>query len=257
MILLFGGTAETSLLAGAFVHAGFDVMVSTATDIPPEVPLPAGALRRTGTLDFEAMKALAIDLGISALVDASHPYAAKLHATARATANELGLPYLRWLRAGAVESDESTHWAGGHAEAALIACSFGRPMLLTIGSTNLGPYVREARSAGIKLVARVLLRAESIEAARRAGLRNDDIIPGRGPFSIEDNIEIIRRFGIGVIVTKDSGKAGGVVEKIEAARRELCEIVVVRRPGESSDGAFDSVHDMIRHMQGIHSPAQP
>ncbi|MBI2437234.1 MAG: precorrin-6A/cobalt-precorrin-6A reductase, partial [Lentisphaerae bacterium] len=50
-----------------------------------------------------------------------------------------------------------------------------------------------------------------------------------GPFSLEENRALIRRFGVGVLVTKDSGAAGGFQAKQEAARLEGCLLVVVGR----------------------------
>ena len=46
-------------------------------------------------------------------------------------------------------------------------------------------------------------------------------------------------------MTKDSGKAGGVPEKLEAARKEGCRVVVVRRP-EPPGEYFDQVETLIK-----------
>jgi len=56
------------------------------------------------------------------------------------------------------------------------------------------------------------------------------VVTGKGPFSVDENRSIIQCFGVRVLVTKDSGAAGGVPEKLEAARLEGCRVVVVRRP---------------------------
>ena len=48
-------------------------------------------------------------------------------------------------------------------------------------------------------------------------------------------------------MTKDSGKAGGVPEKLEAARLEGCRVVVVRRP-EPPEEYFDQVETLIRGL---------
>ena len=51
-----------------------------------------------------------------------------------------------------------------------------------------------------------------------------------GPFSKELNLAIIRQYGIGALVTKASGGAGGFWDKVEAAREAGCALVVVERP---------------------------
>ena len=137
------------------------------------------------------------------------------------------------------------HRADNHADAARIACSFGRPVLLTTGSRNIEPYVNEAERSGCELVVRVLDDPRSLQAVQDAGVKEQNIIGGRGPFSFEDNVAVIRDFSVGVIVTKDSGEAGGVPAKLSAARSEECEVVMVKRPRESSDVVFSVIRDLL------------
>ncbi len=246
MILLIGGTTETGHLAGALARAGYRVLVSYATgfytNAGEENPL---ILRRSGKLDAAAMEALIEEMNISAIVDASHPYAEQVHQNAFCAASRTGIPYFRWHRAEAVEKGDSVHFAANHEEAATITCSFGKPVLATVGSTHLEPYVRRCKAAGIVLTARVLSGPDSVSAARSAGLCDERIIQGIGPFSVEENLTLIRRFGIGVIVTKDSGREGGVPEKLEAAKRANCRAVVVARPGEPSAPRFDDASELL------------
>jgi precorrin-6A/cobalt-precorrin-6A reductase len=125
-------------------------------------------------------------------------------------------------------------------------------VLLTTGSRNLAPYVEAARGTGIPLVVRVLDFPESLEACRLAGIPEDRIITGRGPFSLEENLAVIRRFGIGVIVTKDSGRVGGVEAKIDAARLTHCKVIVIRRPEMPTTGpVFDNPAALIAALKAI------
>jgi precorrin-6A/cobalt-precorrin-6A reductase len=145
-----------------------------------------------------------------------------------------------------IEPDERVHLAGDHASAAKIAFRFGRPVLLTTGSRNLAPYAEEARATGIPLVVRALPIPESVEACEKAGIPPTSVITGRGPFTLEENLDVIRKHKIGVLVTKDSGQAGGVAQKLEAARMANCEVVVVARP--DSDADCDPVWSDITEM---------
>jgi precorrin-6A/cobalt-precorrin-6A reductase len=135
--------------------------------------------------------------------------------------------------------------AATHEEAASMAFSLGKTVKLTIGSNNLAPYFFEAQRMGIKLFARVLPHRASIEACHSAGIPDDSIIRGRGPFSLEINRKQICTFKIGVLVTKDSGMAGGVQEKINAARLEGCSVIVVARPPQPSKNAFSDVKSLL------------
>ena len=68
---------------------------------------------------------------------------------------------------------------------------------------------------------------------------------GRGPFSVKENRRQIRAFGIGVMVTKDSGRAGGTPEKLDAARLENCQVIVVHRPEWTGDNLFSDLEPLL------------
>lgn len=244
MILLLGGTSESVTIARRLAAAGLQVLVSTATDEPMEL----GEIeRRCGRLDEAGMAALARERGATAIVDATHPYATAARATARAVAQQLALPYFTFIRPTTPAA--GVYVAADHDEAARIAFSFGRPVLLTSGANNLKPYVDEARRTGVPLVVRVLNRPESLEACRAVGITEDRTVAAKGPFTVEENCEHIRRFRIGVLVTKDSGEAGGVPAKIEAAQSEGCELVMIARPPGEARATFadiDALVDAVR-----------
>jgi precorrin-6A/cobalt-precorrin-6A reductase len=256
VILLLGGTSETAPIATALAIAGFKVLVSTATDVPLNVGDHWDISRRSGKLDGDQMVRLANQRGVIAIVDASHPYATAVRANARSVADRLKIPYLSWARPPIPEQDSLTTSVPDHDTAANIAFSFGLPVLLTTGSRNLEPYVREANATGVRLVARVLSHPASIEACRRAGIADDNILSGRGPFSVEDNLSIIKKFGIRVLVTKDSGVAGGVLEKLEAAHLARCRVVLVQRPAKSSGlEGFSDVSELVGELCRLLSPS--
>jgi precorrin-6A/cobalt-precorrin-6A reductase len=283
MILLLGGTSETAAIAGALAGAGLRVLVSTATDEALDVGRGAAIERRSGRLDEQAMLELVRAGGIGAIVDATHPYAAGAHATAQAVARRAGIPCVAFVREGgawgctggaerggdvgqcptypaanAAQAGKPVlpmrvHLAPDHARAAAVAFSLGRAVLLTTGANNLLPYADEARRTSIRLVARVLPREESIRACREAGVGPGDTIAARGPFSVEQNILHIDEYGIGTLVTKDSGREGGVDAKLQAARRRGCAVVVVGRPPRpegyvSCVSAIAEIPDRLRSL---------
>jgi precorrin-6A/cobalt-precorrin-6A reductase len=245
MILLIGGTSETAPLAEAVAAAGFKVLVSTATQVPLGVGKHPNISSRSGKLDGEGMAQLAAKLGVRAIVDASHPYSLAARTNARKVAEDLNIPYFRWVRPPVATDGDYISFATDHESAARAACSFGLPVLLTTGSRNIIPYASEADRTGTLLVVRVLPHPDSVEACRRAGVPDEHIVKGRGPFSVEANRAVIREFGIGTLVTKDSGVEGGFPAKIEAARLENCRVVVVQRPNEISDQTFSSMAELV------------
>ncbi|MBI4667168.1 MAG: precorrin-6A reductase [Nitrospinae bacterium] len=247
-VLLLGGASETMPLAMALATRGLEVIASTATDNELDVGGHPKIKRRIGRLTAEEMAAFIREEGIGAVLDATHPFAVEAQKNAMSAANTAGLPYLRFERPGLTMDYERVHWADDHEEAAQIAFSFGKAALLTTGSRNLAPYVRQSVETGVPLVARVLPHPESEEACRKNGLDFSSVIFARGPFSVEENLETINKYSIGVMVTKESGQAGGVMEKVESCRLSGIPLVVVRRPREE---AGDSFADMEKITQAV------
>jgi len=221
-------------------------------------------------MDERAMLELIGASGIGAIVDATHPYAAGAHATAQAVAKQAGIPCVTFAReGGAWDVGQSSalgadprghvgrcpthHFAADHRAAAAMAFSFGRPVLLTTGANNLAAYAEQARCTSIRLVVRVLPREESLSACREAGVAAGDIIAARGPFSVEQNLRHIDEYGIGTLVTKDSGREGGVEAKVQAAAQRKCEVVVVERPPrpEGQGACVSSIPQILERLRSL------
>ncbi len=255
MILLLGGTNETSLIAMRLAEMGHRVLVSQATDVPS---LAGGHPRiesRSGPLDETTLAELIDRRQIRAIVDAAHPYAAAIHATALRVAARNRILYLRFLRPAVITPGmPGVLVVPDHPTAAIAAFSRRRPVLLTTGSRNLDPYVEQSRRTGIPLVARVLDHPSSLAACRRAGIPPERILAGRGPFPVEANRRHIRSFGIGVLVTKDGGSAGGTQEKLMAARAEGCEVIVVARPPAETQHAFADIDSLLAALPDLPAP---
>jgi precorrin-6A/cobalt-precorrin-6A reductase len=250
MILLLGGTSEAGPLALRLAELGYSVLVSQATSVPMALPAHPRIEQRTGPLDDRALAELVRVRRIRAVLDATHPYATQAHATARSVAQRLGLVYVRYVRPRSVTGDRpGVQLAATHEQAAQKAFALGRPVLLTIGSRRLGPYVQESRRTGLTLFARVLDDPASIQACRAAGLSLDQIITGRGPFHEADNRALIRRVAAGVLVTKDGGEAGGVPAKLRAAEAEACQVVAVARPSAADDDAVGSFEEFVQSLR--------
>lgn len=248
MILLLGGTSESVFLASLLAEQGYPVLVSTATDIPLDLRSHPLISRRHGDLNEEELSHLIHFQGIRAIVDATHPYAQQIKTLAQKTAQVLDMPYFLWDRPPVVPRDQGFLFAKDHEQGACLAFSIDRPVLLTTGSRNLGPYVQKSRQTHILLWVRVLSNPGSVEACRQAGIEENHILTGRGPFSVEDNREAIKKYAIGVLVTKDSGLSGGVLEKLEASRQENCQVVVIERPEVFSGKRFQRMEDLLEAL---------
>lgn len=245
MILLLAGASETGEIASALAETGFNVTVSTATGFPIEIASSDKISRRVGSLTDQEMIAICDELGVSAVVDATHPYAVEAQKNARTTASHLGIPYFRYNRPPVIHEYADIHLVDSHEQAAQKAVSFHCPVLLTSGTRNLRPYVDQARRERVELYVRALDCQESRVALASHGIADSNSEFGVGPFSVTDNTKLIKKFGIGVLVTKDGGIAGGLPEKLEAARLMNCEVVMIARPKTQSEGSYGQIALLI------------
>jgi len=249
VILLMGGTGESAMIAEAIADAGCPVLLSMATDIPLSLPSRRGIESRHGRLNLEQLIALIRQREITALVDAAHPFATEAHKTALQAAQDTDIPYLHWLRDESNLSGFSNlHLAADHPSAARMAGALQRPILLTIGSRNVSPYVDAARAANLPIYARVLPCRESEDAWRLAGLQEDEVIAARGPFTLEDTLVLLGALKIGTLVTKESGRSGGVPEKLGAATRAQCHVVIVQRTAFDERYLCRTIDELIHKL---------
>ena len=80
------------------------------------------------------------------------------------------------------------------------------------------------------------------------GLADAEFITARGPFSLADEEELMRRERMDVLVTKNSGGAASAA-KLEAARRIGLPVILVRRPEEAGGalGISEAVEAIAAH----------
>ena len=252
MILLLGGTSETPRIANLLAEKNVEVLVSNLSEYPVDWQMSEGIRLRHGGLDVEDMCELIEAEGVTVIVDAGHPYAEKLHGNAIKACSKMKVLYCRYERPGVDYAGYDVEFADDHQSGAERAFEIGQRALLTTGSRNLEPYVRAMRDAGAKLYVRVLPCAESLANCREFGIGEDALIAERGPFTTEQNIELIKKHSIDVLVTKDSGEAGGVIEKLEAARFCGIKVVVIKRPfvSQTAGESFNDICELVKTVVG-------
>lgn len=242
-IVIFGGTSEGRELSRELAKAGAEVLVSVASDYGAEEQGAAeGVAVEWGVKDEDGIRGMI--RGADLVIDATHPFAVVVTDNIRRAAEAEGIARLRLLRG---ESDSGSGadilYAADAQDAARMAGEMGGRVLLTTGSKDLGIYA-EAIDPEL-LYPRVLPLVASIEACEEAGIPHRNIIAVQGPFSEELNKAVIRDYGTDVMVTKDSGAAGGFPEKIRAAQACRIPVIVIMRP-EEEGLSFDEILAVCR-----------
>ncbi|MGE5783066.1 MAG: precorrin-6A reductase [Myxococcales bacterium] len=247
LVIVAGGTTESRVAVDALLAHGYRVLFSLATEAPFALPEHSNLSSRRGPLNANGWTNLIRESGAAALVDAAHPYATALREMLLLIAARLNLPLVRFKR-GEIELDPAAVRVPNHDEAARLACSLGSRILIAVGSRHLAPYVAAARKAESKLFVRVLDAPESRERIRELGCEPEQVIFGRGPYTLEQNVELLGKIRAEVMVTKDSGAEGGTAEKVTAAKLVGCKVVVVTRP-EERNGAAQTGEELIDQLQ--------
>jgi precorrin-6A/cobalt-precorrin-6A reductase len=216
-------------VAKVFVDAGHPVLVSQATEIDMELPASPLLELRRGRLDEQGFGELFRERSIGAVIDASHPFAVELRSNVVSASRAVGVPRLRLERV-ARTLPEGVVLADDHEDAARKAFSIGRVVLLTTGSRTISRYVRVADELRAEVWARLAPSEESRRAMTESGIPPSRVVWTKGPFSVKETVDLLHRCRAEVLVAKDSGDAGGILERIEAAWSCGACAVVVRRP---------------------------
>jgi precorrin-6A/cobalt-precorrin-6A reductase len=217
-VLVLGGTGEARRLAAALVAEGVDVLSSLAGRVAEPV-LPDGEVRIGGFGGVDGLAGWLAQHRPRAVVDATHPFAAQITRNAAQAVAVTGTPLLRLQRPGwTPQPGDSWRFVDTLTEAAEAVAGYGT-VFVTTGRQGVGAF---AGVPGHCLVRSV----DPPDADLPAGTT---LLLARGPFSVADELALMRTHGVDVVVTKDSG--GHLTEaKLTAARELGLPVVLVRRP---------------------------
>jgi precorrin-6A/cobalt-precorrin-6A reductase len=220
-VLILAGTAEARRVCGAC--ADLDILASFAgtTQDPCDLGVPTRIGGFGGAAGFRA----ALN-GVAAVLDATHPFAARMTARTVEICRAAQVPYLRLSRAPWPAQTGWTH----HVDA--LCCAAALPpaarVLLTTGPGSLPAF--EGR--GLRLFCRRI---------DRAPFRNDvDWIIGRPPFTQDAERATLATHRITHLVTKN---AGGSRAKLDAARALGVAVHMIDRPAPAGgEETYDIQH---------------
>ncbi|WP_050639817.1 MULTISPECIES: precorrin-6A reductase [Clostridia] len=251
-ILLFAGTSEGRMLAEFLGTLSAPAFVSTATEYGMECVEGIQNIQVTaGRMDEEAISGFIRENQIRFVIDATHPFARLATENIQNACKRSGAGYIRCLRdasgtGGAAGSYRNMVIVNSVAEAVEFLKTREGRIFISTGSKELKLYTAIDHYKE-RCFARVLSTKESVEESVALGFKGSHLIAMQGPFSKELNTAMLKYTGADYFVTKESGKAGGFEEKLEAARETGVTLVVVGRPAESGY----SVEEIKEYIQNI------
>ena len=218
-LLVLAGTREARALVELLAaEPDIEVIASLAGRTTSPGPLPC-AVRVGGFGGIDGLHHFLREENVGAVVDGTHPFSARMPHHALAAARRAGVPHLR-LRRPPYQRHPGDDWVevANMAEAAATLQHLdARRVLLSVGRLDLEPF---STVPGVHFVVRSVHAPTQIPPAAT-------VITARGPFTVEDERDLLARHEIDTLVTKDSG---GDDAKLEAARVAALPVVMIRRP---------------------------
>lgn len=234
-ILLLGGTKD-SINIIKFIKKNFDafILTTTTTEYGAKLAKDGGS---DATIARPLPKNELIDIitkeSYEILIDATHPFAEHITQTSVSIAKELKIPYLRFERPITnMENIDTSHiqYVKSFVEAGeLIANEFNEGNVLHFAGANTMADIVKNVSID-RFYPRILKVEKSIEKCRELNISQDHIIPMTGAASTEENIQLIEKYDAIVMITKESGEIGGVIDKIQAANEKDIAVIMIQRP---------------------------
>ncbi len=254
-IWLIGGTSDSAEIASEIASHHLRCIVTVTTPTAKTLyPSSDDLTVKIGPLEAEAMVSLCEREAIVAIVDASHPYAVNVSRQAIALSRQQAIPYLRYERprllatSPIIQLDSfNTLLQGDYLS--------GQRVLLTVGYKALPLF--GAWQDRATLFARILPSVHSLEIASSAGFTSDRLIALRPPVSAVLEKALWQQWGITLVVTKASGKAGGEDVKQAVASQLGVSLLVVERPSVDYPQQTSDLADVIEfcryHLIAVNS----
>lgn len=279
-IWIFGGTTEGRLLAEYCSREKIEAWVSVASEYGEELLqeelmesgnagnpdlnhntcLAKKSLKNVqassvikvlrGRMDRYQMEEFIRNQGIHLVIDATHPHARLVSEEIQEACGRTGVRLERCLRAEG-EQNKVRDWVEVDSiqEAVSFLSSVSGVIFATTGSKELEALC-QIPDYQKRVYARVLPTSNVLRKCEKLGITGSHLIAMQGPFSTEMNTLFLRQTKAEWLLTKDSGRAGGFQEKVEAARENGTRVVVIRRPEEDGISLEEAMEVLKKADEG-------
>jgi precorrin-6A/cobalt-precorrin-6A reductase len=218
---LLAGTIEARQLAKKLAEVFPEHRLTPSfAGVVKDLPDLGVAIRVGGFGGSEGLTRYCQEEAVSLIIDATHPYAVQMSQHASSAAASLNLPLLRLDRPAWQPSTEDNWQTVSSISDAASALPRGARALLAIGRKEIGKFSH--RSDIFALV-------RMIEPPDSQLPEHWMLILGRPPLTVSDEVQLIEKYGVTHLVTKNSGGERSFA-KIEAARQLGLQVIMIDRP---------------------------
>ena len=236
-----GGTTEANRFAALAAERFVPALYSYAgrVNTPKQQPLP---LRVGGFGGVKGLTDFILREEICALIDATHPFAAQMSRNAVEACQLSGTPLLAIERPAwkEIPTDNWTH-VRDMKQAANALSGLKKNVFLAIGRQQIDYFVNHPQH-------RYLLRFVD-QPETEIPFPDYNLIVDRGPFDLQADLDLLQRYEIDIIVSKNAGGTGAFT-KIQAARELGLSTIMIDRP---SLPGREAVPDEGKALNWLHS----
>ncbi len=244
MILILGGTSDSLEICKYLNEKNIEYIISVTTSYGFDLAKKYTNNIILNKLTIEDMVEFIQNKNITKVIDATHPYATQVSENAIESTSITNIKYIRFERESLLNKIEyqNKYIVDNIDEACEIANKIGKNIFIGTGSKNLHLYKQNIKNKN--LICRVLPTSEVIESCEKIGFNADNIIAMKGPFSIEINCCTYSQYNIDLVITKESGQAGGFIEKIKACENLDIPVIIMKRKQINYPNVIQKIEDI-------------
>ena len=231
--MVMAGTSDARRIIEELSTLKVKILATATTTHGAELAKTSGSDEvLTGRFDSLKLAKIINTHSVDVLIDATHPFAAEATRNAIKAADAENIKYIRFERPALNFLDnELIYKVHSFPEAVdeILKISTAGGRIFHLAGVMTLPYLTEKIDPK-QIVARILPSNFSLKKCLDSGVPTRNIIAMEGIFSKEFNRTLMMEYNISVVLTKESGEAGGTPSKIEAAMELKIPVVMVMRP---------------------------
>ncbi len=245
-LVIFSGTSDGNKLCQWLGKQHMNADVYVATEYGKQVMSEIEGINvHIGRLNSTQMAEI-IDNN-TCVIDCTHPYASEVTINIKTVCEQKNAKYLRFLRESLLCDDDIISVKNTE-DAVNWLCNNSGNVLLTTGSKELEAYTKIPNYQD-RLFIRVLPTASVLQKCESLGFKGSHIIAMQGPFSHEMNVAMLKQIKAQILVTKDTGKSGGFLEKQQAAKQANVKMLMIKRPLDEKGLDFEQIKSEILNLK--------
>lgn len=245
-LLILGGTSEAYGLADSLADlvAGGTIRITTSLAGRTAQPRrPQGELRLGGFGGVRGFAAYLTAHGVTAVIDATHPFAQTIGQNAATACAQVGVPLLRldrppWHPTKGDRWHSVPSWAA--ACQVMVHLGLRRP-LLAIGRNDLAAF---ANQPDVCFVIRAVDDPGQGTAAFQQAFAQATVLLDRGPFAFAAEKALLQSQQCDSVICKNAGGAAGAA-KLSAARALGLPVILRARPPRPAIPLVDSLQGAL------------